>query len=140
MSLNSAFYTRSIADADILATVSTRVYPDLAPESAAMPYMVYTVISTSHEHVLSGGAGMAHARVQVDCYASTRIAVLALAEHVRDAWQGYRGTADSVVIRSVVLPGDTQMIEWPIDGSEDARYRVTQDYMVWYAESIPAPA
>lgn len=81
MSLSSALFAALTGSSGVSALVGTRVFPDLAPQDAAVPLLVVTVVSDVAEQTLSGGiAGtLANARVQVDAYAKTRLGAEALA-------------------------------------------------------------
>lgn len=122
------------------AIVSTRVYPQSAPQSAALPRIVYTRISGAHAHHMTAASGWAEARIQLDVYAANYTSVKAAAESLRVLLDTYRGTvtigADSVDI-DVRLDNDRDGFDSPGDGSDAGGHRVIQDYIVWFNESIP---
>ena len=89
MSVESAIYAALIADAPVLALVSTRIYPNLASEDAVMPYLVYQQIGGSRLHSNAGALGSCDGGWQITCYDSTYLGVRALADAVRQALDGH---------------------------------------------------
>lgn len=80
MSFESDFY-----DA-IKGLVSNRVYPDVAPLNTTRPYITIQKVGGQAWNYLEGVfVGSRHARVQVNCFASTRNAANALARSVEVA-------------------------------------------------------
>jgi hypothetical protein len=43
-----------------------RVYPLIAPDAVARPYVIFQRISASTENILSGSSGLINTRIQVD--------------------------------------------------------------------------
>jgi hypothetical protein len=130
--IGNAISKKLLAEPSVTAITSTRVWPDTLPKNAVIPAVVYSVISNIPEHHLTGAAAIAQARVQLDCYASTRDAANELGETVRLAIDGQRGTWGSQYIRTCHLDNDLADYDYPIDGSDAKRYLRTQDYLVNY--------
>ncbi len=139
-----AIMTRLVADTGVSAIVGQKIYPHSAPQSVDMPYIVYQRIDATHEHNMLGGSGLYTARIQIDMYALSYSAVLALAQAVRTALQGYRGYVtvgtDTVKIGMCHLAGDQEFYIDPQDSSQKGIYRLMHDYMVSADESQPAHA
>lgn len=71
---------------------SGRVYPSLAPEDTASPYVVYTRVSSVEENSLDANGGSANAsntRLQIDIYASSYSAAQSSAATVKSALKGW---------------------------------------------------
>lgn len=60
--------------------VDGRLYPGVAPEGAATPYLVYTVISQPVSFTLSGPDGGGDASVQVTCWSDDHVQALQTAQ------------------------------------------------------------
>lgn len=86
-SLEADLFAAITASGDVTALVATRVFPDVAPQDAALPLMVVTVIDDVPASTLNGnvGATLSNARVQVDAYAKTRAEAAAVAAAVKGA-------------------------------------------------------
>jgi hypothetical protein len=70
----------------IKSLVSNRVYPTVAPLNTTRPYITYQLVGGTAWNFLENTAvGKRHARVQVNCWATTKLAVAALARSVEDA-------------------------------------------------------
>ena len=78
------------ADTNVAALVSTRVYPGLAPQNAALPYITYERISTQRMMTHDGQNGLIGPRIQIDCWASAYSGAKTLADKVRLAINGYK--------------------------------------------------
>lgn len=132
----------ALADASVAALVSTRVYPDMAPQSPTLPYIVVQRIDAIREQALSGAAGCGTARVQVDTYAASKSSAWSVAEALRTALYGWEGTQDSRRC-SILLETDNSEIVPQPDGTTGAgtkaTRRVSQDYLVFFDESTPTP-
>ena len=118
-----------IADETVLGLVSSRIYPMKLPQGPTMPAITYSRISGPRIETMAGPSGMAFPRVQVDSWASTYAGVKALADAVRKALDGYRGTIVSIRVGGIIMDGELDLYE---PGVEE--YRVTQDYIVWHDE------
>lgn len=101
--------------------VSNRVYPDVAPEGAARPYITYQQV---------GGAGVnfldptvpskKNARIQVNVWADTRMAAGDLSRQVEDALR------TTVALQTTVLSAAVALHE------PETKLRGTrQDFSVW---------
>ncbi|MFA5546647.1 MAG: DUF3168 domain-containing protein [Sphaerochaetaceae bacterium] len=117
-----------VNDATVKA-ITTRCYPVTLPQSPTYPLILYTKISGDRDHVLQGASGMAHPRFQIDAWAETYTAAKTLADAIREALDGYRGTASGTRIGSCLIDSERDIYE-----SEIKIYRVSQDYLVWHDE------
>lgn len=117
--------------------VSQRFYTDQLPQSATLPAIVINKLFTTHDHALSDFAGLAHARLQFECYASTRLAANSIAEAIRASGiVTQKGSTNDVDIRGVrVEEGMTYQDDAPTDGGSDHRYVSVIDLVVDYTET-----
>lgn len=136
--IESALYSILTGDSDVSGLVSTRVYPYVAPQDVVLPFITFSRISGEHAQHMGGGVGLATVRLMVTSWAKKSDSASTLAEHVRDALQGYSGTAASVDVDAVILDGDSADAEQLVIGKEQFVYSVSQEYTFWFAESIPA--
>lgn len=133
--IGAATRTKLTGTSLVAAILGTRVYPDQLPQGATLPAAVYYAISGTDEPQLAGLAGFATERIQIDSYASTRLAANLLATAIRDALTSSwgRGTWGTVGVSGCVPEGgeryDTQGIG---DGSDERQYITSRDYMVYF--------
>ena len=121
MSLETKLYALLSADAGVTEIASTRIYPLVAPQEAALPHVVYTRVSSGREYSLSGYSNLENPRMQIDCYGTTYAEAKALSEAVISALRGAMtfGTASD----------DPQEIF-----EEDETFRVSIDFSIWNQE------
>lgn len=133
--IGAACRTKLVGTAAVATLLGTRVYPDHLPQSPTLPAAVYYGISGTDEPRLSGLAGFATQRIQLDAYASTRLAANALALAIRDALTASwgRGTWGTVGVSGCVPEGgeryDTQGLG---DGSDERQFITSRDYMIHF--------
>jgi hypothetical protein len=129
-----------VANAGVLALTSTRIYPDVLPQAYSVSTggaLTYTIISTTHDHMINGLAGIARSRVEFAAFAGTRAAANAIAEAVRaSGLVGTTGLVGGVFFDSVMITDGVQTLdERPTDGSQQHRYITVFDYMIAYQET-----
>lgn len=112
-----------------VAAITTRCYPVKIPQSPTYPLILYTKISGMRDHVLTGPSGHAHPRYQVEAWAETYAGAKTLADAIRDALDGYSGTAQGTTIHSCLIESERDVYE-----SEIEVYRIIQDYFAWHEE------
>ena len=117
--------------------VGQRIYTDILPQRATLPAVALSKITTRHDHQLSDLAGLAHTRMQFECFASTRLVANATAEAIRSSGIiTQKGTLTSVDIRGVrVDDGQRNYVDYPTDGSDEHRYVTTLDLVFDYTET-----
>lgn len=130
-----------VANAGVLALTSTRIYPDVLPQGYSVEAggaLTYTIISTTHDHLINGLAGIARSRIEFAAFAGGRLAANAIAEAVRaSGLVGTTGLVGGVWIESVMIADGVQTLdERPTDGSQQHRYITIFDYLIAYQESI----
>lgn len=127
-----------IANGAVNALVGNRVTPVIMPQGSTYPAIVLTKISTRHYHTLSGFAGNASARIQIDCVSDSPDEASDLCEKVRDCGiVGLKGVTNGVDIRGArVDEGERYTYDESRDASDDHRYIVSMDLMIDYTETI----
>jgi hypothetical protein len=65
--------------------VGSRIEEDTIQEGLPLPYIVWSSVGGRSENYLNDLPGIDHARVQIDCYATTKASVRELALAVRNA-------------------------------------------------------
>lgn len=92
-----------VDDAELRGWVGSRVYPDVASQSAQLPFIVYADVSLVLDHTLAGRTDLRESRVQFDAYARTKRETLLLRERLIELLDGVHGAlGDSRVLHSAV--------------------------------------
>jgi len=131
MSAAADFRILLTADAGITALVGTRIYPQLLPQAPMFPAISYQVVSGFRETAMDGPAGVNRARLQFDCWASTYLQAEAVANAVRVAIDGFKGSIGSParVLQSVFFAGERDLYE-----PDPPAFRRSADYLITYQE------
>ena len=112
-----------IAAPTVAALVGARIFPQVAPQGVARPFVVLTLVSAVPIHTHDGLPAdlLEAARVQVDCYGPEYAATHAVAKAVDDVLGALAGTTLSATRESMR------------DDYEDATalHKVTADYLVY---------
>lgn len=141
MSLLTAIYSHLVADADVIALTSTRIYMYEAPSSATTPYITFYQISGVPSHHLQAAAGITDQRVQIDCWDGGNEAatgVETLADKVRLAMDGFRGTMGTVTVRMCHLEDEGSDFFPKVRSSrEGGIFRKRLDFRIWHTETVP---
>ena len=109
--------------------ITTRCYPVTIPQSPTYPLILYTKITGMRDHHLQGPNGRAHPRMQIESWAKTYTEAKTLADAIREALDGYSGTASSTKIGSCLIESERDDYQNEIDV-----HRVIQDYFTWHEE------
>lgn len=142
MSLHSALYSHLSGVAGVTSLVSTRIYPNVAPQGAALPYVVQQRVSRRQFPNLAGSSGMVRQRHQIDVFSNTQDATEAIVEALRAALDGWRNTTmgtEALNVLSITLEDVRDSFEPPSDASDTGVHRASIDLVVLYGETIPTP-
>lgn len=107
--------------ASVTDLIGERFYPDVLPQGAVKPAVVYRVIDRPREHDLAGPADLARTRTQIDCYAATRLAADAVANAIEAALAAFAAPDDmsGTWVMTVELDGPSWLGGPPADGSDE---------------------
>lgn len=103
------------------ALAGGQVFPDLAPEGTAAPYVVYQAVGGQPINFLTGEKpGKRNTRMQITVWAATRLGAAMLAEQVEDAMRG------AASLQTQVMTGQIATYD------EDTTLRgVIQEFSLW---------
>lgn len=116
------------SDAPVQTLVSSRVFPELAPEGVAMPYLVYSIVSNSPSDA-KDGTRIDEAQVELFSVASTYSAANDLADKVRAAMDRKSATV-SVAEGDVVVQSCHYTNEVTEVSADRKTYVSIQDYTI----------
>ena len=112
MSIETTLYSTLSNNAGVVALVSTRIYPVLAPESAALPYVDYQNVAGSRISTLPGVGDAIRARIQMNCNATTYAGAVALADAVIAALAGDGYLELEYDLYSSETQTHTRIVDW----------------------------
>lgn len=87
MSIESALFAALTANSNLKALIAARLYPDVMPQGAALPCVVYQRISTPRAQVFGSTQAVVHSRprFQFSCWALSAAGALDVAAALRTA-------------------------------------------------------
>lgn len=124
-----------VANAGVSALVSGRVYPVLAPASAALPFVTYRRAGIQRSQTLGGPMGVPRVTVEFSLYGTTYEEARDLADKVRLCLDGYGGTSNNTVVRHTSLENESDDFVQLAGGDLPPVYQVTQTYDILWQES-----
>ncbi len=145
MSMRSAIISHLSADAAVLAIVTStagpKIFPQVAPTSAAPPYITISKVSSFHARHLTAAEGVANPRYQIDSWATTSDAADALFETVREAMDHSYGemgqNQHTETVQGAFLEGEFDGFETPRGANQVDIFRVISEWSFWHTETVP---
>ena len=127
-------FTWLTSQAPVTALVGLRIYPLLAPATAALPYVTYQRIGEAEEAHLTGLSGLTHAVYQFDVWGQTAFQAETALQALKEAMDMYRGDMGLVPIRQFSITSIIDGLEQPSDGQSVGIWRHTITADVWFHE------
>jgi hypothetical protein len=124
-----------VADTSVSALVSSRVYPVLAPASAALPFIVWRRSGVRRSQSLGGPTGTPTVGMELEIYATTYEGVRDLADKCRKVLDGYGATLNNVEVSNTSLDNEYDGFVTLQGGEVPPVYSVTQSYSVLWQET-----
>lgn len=123
-----------VANTAVTSIVGSRIYPVLAPASAAVPFVTWRRSSVQREQTLGRPAGMPRVTVEYSIYGNTYEQTRELADAMRLVLDGYGGTADNTEVKQTSLEDESDDFATLAGADLPPVYQVTQRYDVWWNE------
>lgn len=114
------------------SAASDRIYPMVLPQAPAYPAITYEQVSGVREVSLCGPTGRTKPRISISSWARHYGDAHELADEIRVALQGFRGTMGSTQIDDVKLDNEVDLFEQ--EAGTKGVHRVVQDYIISFVE------
>jgi hypothetical protein len=124
-----------VGNTSVTAMVGTRIYPLLAPKTAALPFITWRRSGISREHTLAGPMGVPNVSVEMQSFAATYEDVREVADRVRLVLDGYGGIVNNVEVKHVSLEQESDDFVQLAGGDLPPAYQVTQTFNVLWQET-----
>jgi hypothetical protein len=115
-----------------------RIFPDFAPQDAALPYATVSRIAGERVKSLRGPSGLSQSTYQIDCHAATRTAVRSLGDrivHLLDTLMSEQGgDLAGLPCRACGVDGQNDFHEPPLHAGDSVVYGVSIDVTIWFRE------
>jgi hypothetical protein len=123
----------SVVGALVTAGGITRIYPLRLPQGVRLASLVYTRVSGQGDYAMAGVTGYARPRYQIDAWAPTADAAVALANAVRDALDGFKGPigsgANAIDVQGVFCADQREQYDDAVQ-----MYGVSRDYFIHHGD------
>jgi hypothetical protein len=133
LTVEEAFYQRTISDNAIYALISMRLYPGDVPQETELPAMSYQ--QTDYEQWLthSGPSGIAQTIIAVTIAAYEYATLKDVREALRECWAGYAGTiGDTLASLRIGVARVENQQDVPIDKIENALGMTVEIRIIYY--------
>lgn len=123
-----------LANAGVAALVGTRVYGMIVKQGSTFPCITKQRITTPRiiTHDTSGSSGvLAYPRFQIDTWGVSEASVKAVADAVRTALNGFKGSLGAGCISIQAALSQEEVPEYE---PTTALYRVRSEYTIWQLE------
>lgn len=143
MSLKTALHQYLASKASITALVpASRIVRGKRPVGAALPSIAYFRVTGASEHHQASAGDFATDLVQLDIWAVTDTSADAIRDAIRNVLDGMHNTtigsgANATAILSCEIVNNTDVIEFPDDGSDAHRFCASMDCEIKYRVSVP---
>jgi hypothetical protein len=129
MTIDEAFFSLLSNDADVVAKVSNRIYPDKLPQNVEYPAIRIVLTSETHNPIAGGVDDLPKAGIDVDVFAASRESANVVSELVRISLDGYNGTIDGLIIQAIMMNNRQHFY----DDDEDA-YQTSNDFLAFFEQ------
>tara|TARA_Y100000401_G_C8321663_1_gene225650 strand:+ start:1116 stop:1526 length:411 start_codon:yes stop_codon:yes gene_type:complete len=85
MQIGKAIYNILANDSDVSTLVSTRIFPNVAPQTTVFPFIIYDITGVSPNDTKDGASTLDTNDVMISCYSETYSQASDLAQKIRIA-------------------------------------------------------
>jgi hypothetical protein len=124
-----------VASANVSELVGSRIYPILAPQTAALPLIIWRRSGISREHTLAGPMGVSTVSVEMQLLATTYEQARDVADRCRLVLDGYGATLNNTEVKHVSLEQESDDFVQLAGGDLPPVYQVTQTYQIIWQET-----
>jgi hypothetical protein len=131
----AAVRSRLVATAGVTALIGTRIYPVIAPATAALPFVTWRRVAVERAQSLKGPIGTPTVSLSVDIFAETYESARDIADQCRQSLDGWGGTLENVTVARVSLENESDGFAQLAGGDLPPVYTVQQIYGILWQES-----
>lgn len=122
-------------DPAVAAMIGQRVYPVIAPASAALPFVTWRRTGITRQQGLNGPLGMSTVSLAVEVYAETYGEARDIADKCRRVLDGYGTTVENYVrVANVSLDTESDGVVQLAGGDLPPILQVSQQYSILWQE------
>jgi len=126
--------TALVGSTAVTSIIGTRIYPVLAPASAALPLVTWRRSGIERGQTLAGPVGLPRVSVEFSIYGTTYEQAREVADSMRVVLDGYGGTVDNTTVRQTSLEDESDDFVTLAGADMPPVYQITQRYDLWWTE------
>ena len=132
MKIGKAIYDILTSNTPVSDLVSTRIFPNVAPQTTTMPFIIYQVVSTTPTDYKQGVSSLDTTSIMVHAYSKTYTEASQLAEYVRVALDRVSGTYNDIRVQSISFRSYHDLFDFDAGDSRSSEglYRKALDFDV----------
>ncbi len=123
-----------IANATVAGLVGSRVYPVVAPASAALPFVTWRRVAIRRQQTLGAPMGMPVTSVEYSIYGATYEQAREVADAMRSVLDGYGGTLNNTEVKQTSLEQESDDFVTLAGAELPPAYQITQQYDTFWIE------
>jgi hypothetical protein len=127
--------TALVNNATVAGLIGTRVYPVIAPASAALPFVTWRRVGIRRQQTLSAPSGMPITTVEYSIYGTTYEQARQVADAMRAVLDGYGGTSNNTEVKQTSLEQESDDFVTLAGAELPPAYQITQQYDTFWIES-----
>tara|TARA_X000001382_G_scaffold121895_2_gene104480 strand:- start:163 stop:573 length:411 start_codon:yes stop_codon:yes gene_type:complete len=129
METGKAIYNLLVNDQDIGSAVGTRIFPNVAPQTSAFPFIIYDVNGVEPNDTKDGPSTLDTVDMMISCYSKTYSEAATLAKNVRIALDRLdESTYNGVQIQSIQFQSYNDIFDE--NSSDSGIYRKALDFEI----------
>lgn len=131
--LKAGLFAVLSVEATLTALISDRLYIDVAPEKAPLPYVVFESPTELGVHHQTGVTEHAQTEIQFTVWAESGVKRTAVQNALREFLDGkQRVTFGTEFITIIINTNNRDTKEKPADGSQNWTFGVFMDFDIWH--------
>lgn len=132
MGLESQVYAQLAATSELTDEVAARIYRFQRERGSALPSVAYQRVTSNTSNHSTGATTTRRCTFQVDSYADDLGEVRTVADAVETALGGWSNPSGTPSISMSHLQSDLDIPPEPEQGTDVPKFRISQDYELWY--------
>lgn len=128
MTIETDLIAKIVGTANVSALISSRLYSQLAPQDATLPFLTYEISNTSQQVTLSGATNYYQSTLQIENYASSKAGVIDLTDKVAAVLHGFSGTLSTTTVTFAKVDS--------LGDEEEQEYQGQSQPKVWHRTII----
>jgi len=137
MSFREDLVTYMDTDATLTGLISTRRFPQFAPQDTIFPYITFLKLTSESILHTSAVTSIVPETWQFNIWGEKMAQIDPVEEALRELFDGYAGPMGSTTVRETKITGIVDSSELPSDGTQKGPFETIMNINFWYLRSVP---